>query len=135
MSNPALPFVFDQSLNSEFLISIYDNDTLYAAEVFEAFIEEVKSSLVQMSLYITNNDGIALRKILHKIKPTFSLVGLTNISQHLENLIQNIDANHNIDIIAEATKSKTLIESKLPLIEKELQHLNIYNNNKISSNL
>lgn len=121
------PFIFNPQLDHEFLNAMYENDIVYAEEVFSAFLEQTRNEFGQVRNCYSNNDWQCLRQKLHKIKPTFSFVGLTALSEKCEEMIAACD--HEADI-----KSRTLLWEKLEqeieqsfrTVESELARMKTY---------
>ena len=122
-SNSNTSFLFDESLDRENLNRLFGNDYQYAFEMFETYLSVIDQELSVLNQHDDMADDDKLRKQAHKIKPMFSLVGLTFISETCEKIeSQSNGADHLI-------KSKLIkqlnqeIQSTKPIVEKELLKL------------
>ena len=89
-------FIFDSSLDSSYLDSIFDGDVDYAKEMFEIFFESTAIEFKEIGPYFANNDYGAAKSLVHKLKPSFHMVGLTKIGglmDELERQLQDPDNN------------------------------------------
>lgn len=81
------PFTFSPQLNQEYLHAMYENDLDYAGEVFSIFINETGNDYQALKTLYADNDVLGFRQKLHKMKPAFSFVGLTSLTDECEELI------------------------------------------------
>jgi HPt (histidine-containing phosphotransfer) domain-containing protein len=118
------PFTFNPVLDVEFLHSVYDNDFAYAREVFENFLAGIKDELARIENAFKNDDLKTFRALFHKIKPTFSLVGLSFISVNAEELIKECENTGTTGELSQLyTHLKNDIYKWLPVVEDELTKL------------
>jgi hypothetical protein len=116
-----MTFIFDNKLDQQFLQSLYEDDLSYAQEVFEEFLTGTKSEFEAIKNDYRDNVLKAMRQKLHKIKPTFSFVGLPTLTEKTETIIATCDASSNISEIEPGCGVLFKeIEDSLLLIEKEL---------------
>ncbi|MBT8190629.1 MAG: PAS domain S-box protein [Bacteroidia bacterium] len=86
---------FSRALNIGFLKEIYEEDYSYAKEMFGLFLQSYKEELEQLDKHIEEtNIGLAKRSI-HKIKPSFGMVGLSGVSEKFD-LMEGYDDIRNI---------------------------------------
>ncbi len=114
-------FVFSPDFDHVFLESMYDNDMEYAGEVFSGFLTETRREFETLTASYSNGNITGFRQVLHKIKPTFSFVGLTGLTEKCEELISLCGK------ITEMTAAEPLwtglsgdIVKSFELVEKEL---------------
>lgn len=73
--------VENKKLDADFLQSIYDNDNEHASIVFEQFLSSYTGQIKEMEEAFKAGDINLFRQKIHKIKPTFSFVGLTQLTK------------------------------------------------------
>jgi HPt (histidine-containing phosphotransfer) domain-containing protein len=76
-------FRFNKRLDAKLLEELYFNDWDYVREMFKIFIENTvpEYSTLQNAFIAENWEEV--RRLAHKIKPTFSMVGLSDIEAHM----------------------------------------------------
>ena len=113
-------FIFSDELNQSFLQSLYEGDLSYANDVFNNFLTESEKEFAELKEAHQANDIKKARHKLHKMKPTFAFVGLTALTEEVEEVIKICDTSENI-IETEPQFSLLLnkIELSFNLIEKE----------------
>jgi len=73
-------FTFSTDLDHEFLNKTYQSDLEYAHDMFKIFHKVIAKEVTQLNLFYSEKEFGQLGKLAHKIKPTFSMVGLTKLS-------------------------------------------------------
>lgn len=116
---------YDERLDSAFLESIYENDKEDAAFGFEQFLKSYPAHFSELELCFENGDLMLFRQKIHKLKPTFSFVGLTNVTAKAEMIERICDSTGEFDSINELYKDfkNTLIEL-IPVVKEEYNRLN-----------
>ena len=111
-------------LDATYLNDAYGQDAETAAMVFEQYLQDLPGNLQSLKESFQAGDAAALRQRMHKQKPAFSYVGLTDITEklhHLEATLQNpADIEANKALIEQVLQR---IETTKPVIEKALQQL------------
>lgn len=119
-----MAFAFSNELDQPFLQSLYGDDLEYAREVFEGFLSETKTEFEEIKKDYRQNDLKKMRQRLHKIKPTFSFVGLTPLTEKTEKMIIACDASSGTGQIEPGCSALFKeIENSFPLIENELSRM------------
>jgi len=122
-----MAFVFDSKLDQTFLESLYGDDFQYAQVVFEGFLADTKTEFERIKSDYSQNALKNMRQKLHKIKPTFSFVGLTALTEKTETIIAACDASSNTrEIETDCSALFKEIEDSFPLIENELTRMRNY---------
>jgi Hpt domain len=115
---------FDRQLDGTFLNELYDGDAMYAATVFETFLQEVGSMMDNCRLAIDGGDIPMFQKAVHKFKPTLSYVGLTDIGKQLEILELACSTGASAsELLATYQQIAAEITNLLPLIKSEKDKL------------
>jgi CheY-like chemotaxis protein len=116
-------FDFDKRLNALHLKELYGNDTEHAAMMFETFLEE---SVLQWhgiwTLWETNN-LMGIKEKAHRLKPAFSMVGLTQVESKLKDLERSIFAYSQAKLKEILTTIDNVIADFTPILENELERL------------
>ena len=119
-----MAFAFDNKLDQPFLESLYGDDFQYAQEVFEGFLATTKTEFESIKNDYRQNDVKNMRQKLHKIKPTFSFVGLTVLTEKTETIIAACDASSTTKEIETGCSALFKeIEDSFLLIESELTRM------------
>jgi signal transduction histidine kinase/FixJ family two-component response regulator len=110
------------ALDSTYLQEMYGDDYKYATDMFQTFITEIVPEV--QTLGVETLDIQLLRKQIHKIKPTFGMVGLISLQSQLADLETACDKNGGL-IAIENNLAKFLLDfhNKLPLLEQQLEKL------------
>jgi HPt (histidine-containing phosphotransfer) domain-containing protein len=83
MNQPTLSkhFIFNEKINSDYLFSLYADDYPYIEEVFSVTLQHFDPDLESIQVAYAGGNVTDLKKGVHKIKPAFGFVGLTDIQQ------------------------------------------------------
>jgi HPt (histidine-containing phosphotransfer) domain-containing protein len=111
-------------LDTAYLNEAYANDAETAALVFEQYLQELPSNLKQLKETIKGNDIAGFRQNIHKQKPSFSYVGLTDVTKKLHELQVKCVVLEDLSLYkTEIDEVLRRIYSSAGLIEKALVHL------------
>lgn len=120
-------FSFNKGLDKDFLDEFYGEDFDYATEMFDIFINQYINEFEEIESFIENEDWREVKQKLHKIKPSFAMVGLTSLTsrvQHLED--KSIALEPNKIIIKEKYQDiKREIHKYLPILENDLEKMKL----------
>lgn len=119
-------FAFDESFDHDSLQMYYDGDVPYTLEMFEIFVEQLEQSLPPMRESILNGDREQVRHFVHKLKPTFTMVGFPKTTTYFEKWERDIDAGLEAPLIQkrwEDVRSDILGINKLVLQEIDRMRL------------
>lgn len=115
---------FDKQLDGAFLNELYDGDAMYAATVFDTFLQEVSGMMDNCRAAIEGGDIPIFQKAVHKFKPTLSYVGLTDIGKQLESLESACGTGKTApELLASYEQIAGEITRLLPLIKSEKDKL------------
>lgn len=83
MSQPTLSknFIFNEKINGDYLFSLYANDYPYIEEVFAVTLQHFDQDFEFIQAAYEGGNVTDLKKGVHKVKPAFGFVGLTDIQQ------------------------------------------------------
>jgi HPt (histidine-containing phosphotransfer) domain-containing protein len=120
-------FSFNDQLDRAYLKKIYGSDTAYAFEVFSIFLDIIDGEFDTIFAAIKAEDTRELQRSLHKIKPTFSMVGLTGLTKKLEVLEKSVaqqsiqESRQQVDELFDILASiKPLLEAEKSALYKQL---------------
>jgi HPt (histidine-containing phosphotransfer) domain-containing protein len=117
-------FIFDTRLDTEYLETIYEGDKDYAAVVFEQFILSYPEQLAAIEESFAKEDIIAYKGHIHKIKATFSFVGLTKLTNQCEAIEKNCGENYDLNTLTLLhIDFKNMLTEQIPIVQEELLKL------------
>ncbi len=113
-----------EKLDKQMLVDYYENDVEYALNMFETFNELMPSELVMLEDAYRAKDVTQLGRIAHKIKSSFSLVGLTDlyhIAAELDSTSRDVE---DIQVVEDLyIRLIQQIQEMKPIVEEETQRL------------
>ena len=123
MQRQVKTFDFSDQLDIGFLKEVYEGDMEYAADIFEIFLDTFDEEYGKLKTSIQSEDCLAIRAQAHKMKPTFSMVGLTDITE----LFKALEIAANEDELSKALELHQHIDNtlknKIPLIIDQRKQL------------
>ncbi len=72
-------FVFSDAINSQYIIELYAGDYVMIEETFTDVLMEYDGFVQKINTCFRDDDIIALKSAVHKVKPLFGFVGLTDL--------------------------------------------------------
>ena len=119
-----ISFVFDQRLDTEFLNSIYEDDSEHAAIVFEQFLKVAPVQMKEIEECYAAGETEPFRQRVHKLKPVFSFVGLTGVTSLAETLEKKCKEIYSLSEVAGMYEEfRRKYAEFLPVIEGELSRM------------
>ena len=79
--NSSKKFIFNEKIDGEYLYSLYEDDYQYVEEVFGTTLKHLDGDLDALHQAFQAGDTGALKRAIHKLKPTFGFVGLPALQQ------------------------------------------------------
>ena len=127
MANIRLGFVFDESLNADFLAELFDGDTNYAETVFEDFLRDLPVYWQRVDAAFEAENLPVLGTCVHTCKTLFGYVGFTD----LQELCQQFENKCSVNSMDELRDEYRLLTGRKEMaqgvIEKEYNRLREYN--------
>lgn len=117
-------FIFNKSIDEESLRSLYEYDYLYIEEIFRLTLQDLEPEIGNALTHYLSKDFIALRRTIHKIKPSFGFVGmplLQEMCQEFENLCDQDPNNLNFEILQKEISQAILV------LQSEIKKLEVFN--------
>lgn len=119
-------FKFSPYLDQSILEQLYGDDLHYAASIFEIFIEYSLPDFRQLQVAVENSDWEEIRQLAHKLKPTFSMVGLTRLEEKLQVIEQNASQKMSYNIIKNLEEVAETLENYIPILQSEYYKMREY---------
>jgi HPt (histidine-containing phosphotransfer) domain-containing protein len=117
-------FVFDNRLDTEYLQSIYEGDKDYAGIVFEQFVLSYPEQWAAIEESFAKEDIKTYKSHIHKIKATFSFVGLTTLTSKAEIVEKNSVEGYDLYTLTTLHNDfKNSLTELIPIVEEELKRL------------
>lgn len=122
-------FEFSTGLDSSVINTFYLGDLQHTHMMFELCLEQLPMSLGMLKTELSQGTLDGCTKVLHKLKPTFTMVGNDPLSQHIGSIHKQMLSGtllahfkeDILDIISE-------IEKTILLLEHETTNLKTYLN-------
>jgi HPt (histidine-containing phosphotransfer) domain-containing protein len=115
-------FQFNSLLDQRVLDEVYGGDLEYAGEIFEMVLTYSAEEIKNLDTAIETQDWGAASRIAHKLKPNFSMVGLSDLEEKMYQIEKEAESNPQIikQLFNEITSA---LEVFFPIIEKDLQKI------------
>lgn len=83
MNQPTLikDFIFNEKINADALFSLYADDYAYMEEVFGVTLQHYEPDFELIKIAWEGESLADLKRGVHKVKPAFGFVGLTDIQE------------------------------------------------------
>ena len=113
-----------RELDANYLEDAYANDAETAALVFEQYLEGLSANLASIRESLNGKDINGFRQHIHKQKPGYSYVGLTDVTQKFQELqVKCVTTEDLQKYHGEIENVLTRINSSKSIIERALQYL------------
>ncbi|MFY0598795.1 MAG: PAS domain S-box protein [Cyclobacteriaceae bacterium] len=120
-------FVFSDDLNVTYLEEFYANDLDRAQVMFEIFLKTIDTDIDKLRDLMKAKKWKAFGLLAHKIKPNFSMVGLSDLSEIMK---EYEAADDNESVVEKIIASFALTMNKFDIgkrkVEEELLRMNKY---------
>ena len=119
-----LTFSFNQAFDQYSLQMYYDGDIEYALEIFNIFIVQLEESLPMLIESLKGGQPENVRKIVHKLKPTFTMVGFPKTTTYFEVWEKELDKGmRGNKAMQKWLDVKTEIENIVSLVKQEIKRM------------
>lgn len=93
--------------------------------MFGLFLKTVPNQFARLKPLVQEKNVVEIKKMAHQLKPSFTMVGLPEITQNLQTLEKAAQNNEDFNIIKGLfDKTEMIFNRKIGLVEKELEKLN-----------
>lgn len=115
---------FDSRLNTQLLFELYEDDMEHAACMFEQFLLLIPDLMNEIETEFKTGNIEPFRQKIHKIKPVFSMVGISSMTEQAEYIEKECKQITTIHEIRENyIEFKKNYEEYIPIIKSELIRL------------
>lgn len=125
-------FKFDERLDTAYLQKLYSGNCSYAMSLFEVFIECMEKDWDAVQQAIRDEDLTTLKNLVHKVKPNFSMVGLTWITDMMQQVYNALKEEDNNKAFALLDKVHDQMNNFMPLVKEELVKMESFLGQKIA---
>ncbi len=122
MSNQEIKF--HPKLDADFLHNFYGGEVEQLQTVFEFFLNDIGGQMDLLSNAVKKQDPTELKQLLHKIKPTFSYVGLSSITEEMDGIEKKCTPDCNFEEITTLYNQLSVnISESLIILREEARKL------------
>ena len=115
---------FGLELNRACLEELYGDDKEYAADMFQTFLLDVLPDFATLEPLINQQEWENLGKLVHKLKPTLGMVGLTDLEKMMVDFETKVKETPEIETLLTVWKDiYANIHNSIPTIKNELAKL------------
>lgn len=125
-------FRFDPVLDTSYLYKLYHGNSQYALSLFEVFQESMETDWRQLLLAKANEDWVTLKNLTHKLKPNFSMVGLTWVTGLMQEAYNFLKEGSNEKAVSVLNEVQIELDRYMPLIKTELKRMQEFNSQLVS---
>ena len=113
-------FVFSEAVNGQYIIELYAGDYVMIEETFTDVLLEYDTFVQKINTSFHEGDPRVLKSAIHKIKPLFGFVGLTDIQSRcvrFENACAEVDscsalASEYSSLFGQLVRAKAIIQEE-----------------------
>ncbi len=117
-------FHFNEALDTNYLEFFYEGDLDYAADIFETFLTVTLPEFERLRPLAQNADWHAFRKLAHKLKPNFLMVGLSRLSSQLEQLEEiQPDQIPPARLLGQLEQLENEVKKFVPILQADLERM------------
>lgn len=84
-----------------YLKKLSKGDDDFVKQMISIFINQTPTAIQKMEADLSNKDWTSLRAVAHKMKPSFSFVGVTSLQEKIETIEDNAAQGTNANLIAD----------------------------------
>ena len=125
-------FIFNKSIDEESLRSLYEDDYLYIEEIFRLTLEDLEPEANNALKHYQSKDFTALRRTIHKIKPSFGFIGMPALQEKCQEFEKACDQEpKSQDFEKDFELLSTTIAQSIEVIRSEIKKLEVFNRSAI----
>jgi CheY-like chemotaxis protein len=91
----------DRYTDLTYLKKLSKGDNDFVKQMISIFINQTPTAIQKMEADLSNKDWASLRAVAHKMKPSFSFVGVTSLQEKIETIEDNAAQGTNANLIAD----------------------------------
>lgn len=116
-------FKFDERLDTVYLHKLYSGNCVYAMSLFEVFLECMDGDWQDIVKARGEADWTQLKNLVHKVKPNFSMVGLTWITSMMQNIYEKLKLPEPEAILPLLDEVQHEFDRYMPLVRSEYRRM------------
>lgn len=115
----------ENALDYARLEELYEDDVEYQMDMFETFLNDVLPEFYQLRVLLNEEAYSDVGKLAHKLKPTFGMVGLTEVETGMIEFEKSTKSGEiqQYVLIDKLEAITSILNKKLPILRKELEKL------------
>ena len=107
-------------IDLDYLKQISNGSNEFIFQMITVFMEEIPIEIKNLETHLKNKDWPALRATSHKMKPSFSFMGVKELEESIHTIEEYCAAEKNLDQLPGLIESiKTITEDVIKELEKE----------------
>ncbi len=111
-------------LDVKYLNQVYGDDATIIHLIFDAFISDSLPRWNNLEIALKENNMVEAASIVHGLKPSFTMAGLTNLRTKVDALELAIKENTDIEILRSSyQKISDELRPLIPVLESESKRL------------
>jgi len=116
-------FEYNSNLDGEYLREAYGEDLEYAEEMFRLFLREYPAEISHLMRCHRRENISDLAGQVHKMKPTFQMVGLTDITKRFQEFENQLKGEFSTSALSELTNLVDELPQRISVVEEELVNI------------
>jgi PAS domain S-box-containing protein len=124
--DPGDAFRFDERLDIAYLRKLYAGNCSYAMSLFEVFLECMEKDWEEIQQARDAEDWVMLRNLVHKVKPNFSMVGLTWITTMMQNIYEKLKTESPHEALPLLVQAERQYDEYIPLVKSEYHRMQMF---------
>lgn len=126
------PFIFNQKIDTNHLLGLYENDYGYMEEIFKTVCDHYEDDLTAVKMNYDAKDLTGLRKAVHKLKPVFGFIGMPDVQEMCLQLEQSCGAVSGTEELSDKIKKLVpVLEESGIIIRQEYEKLVSFNKTRL----
>lgn len=122
-------FSFSDKIDRNYLQNAYEQDLEYALDMFQTFLDIIDDEMLLIKDTLKHKKQLEIKKSLHRIKPTFKMVGLSPLFNDIESVEKKLSQSESINLSEWFDQFNISLNNRIPLIEQEIKRMKSWLNN------
>jgi HPt (histidine-containing phosphotransfer) domain-containing protein len=107
-------------IDLDYLKQISNGSNEFIYQMISVFMEEIPNEIKNMEKHLEKKDWMALKATAHKMKPSFSFMGVKELEESIHDIEQNCAEEKNLDQLPGLIERiKTMTEDVIRELERE----------------
>lgn len=125
-------FKFDEQLDVVYLNKLYAGNCSYAMSLFEVFLECMEADWEEIDDALSREDWVSLKNLVHKVKPNFSMVGLTWLTRMMQELYDTLKQEDYSSVPATFQLVRQEYDQFMPVVKAEYRRMQQFVGQEVS---